>query len=64
MAVVDVYDALSTDRPYRGKLSAAESLRVLRGETERGAWDPRVATAFIDLVAGAPHWSEIGGGAG
>jgi putative two-component system response regulator len=58
MAVVDVYDALRTARPYKSPMPHAAALDVLRRETDKGAWDPRVLTAFIalapDLLAAEP----------
>lgn len=36
MGVVDVYDALTTDRPYRPALSAADACATLEQEAERG----------------------------
>lgn len=50
MAVVDVYDALRTRRPYKPQLSVDETLAILRKETEAGAWDPRVVTTLIQLL--------------
>ena len=35
LQVVDVYDALTTDRPYRRAVPPVEAWAVLRGETER-----------------------------
>jgi len=49
MAVVDTYDALTSDRPYRGRLTTEEALRVLRAELEKQL-DPRLAIAFISMV--------------
>jgi putative two-component system response regulator len=50
MSVVDVYDALRTARPYKPPLSLAETLEVLKSETDAGAWDPRVVTAFLQVL--------------
>jgi putative two-component system response regulator len=44
--VVDVYDALTSDRPYRKALPPEEALAVLQQETARGRWDPAVVEAF------------------
>jgi len=49
MAVVDVYDALCTERPYKSALSHQEAIDILRQEAEAGAWDPHVVEAFVDL---------------
>jgi putative two-component system response regulator len=58
MAVVDVWDALVTARPYKRALPPAEALAILERETAAGAWDPEVTGAFIDILptidAGAP----------
>jgi putative two-component system response regulator len=50
MAVVDVYDALRTARPYKAPLSQAKTLDILKAETDAGAWDPRVVTAFLGVL--------------
>jgi putative two-component system response regulator len=50
MAVVDVYDALRTARPYKAPLSLAQTLDILKAETDAGAWDPRVVTAFLEVL--------------
>ncbi|MFQ5924941.1 MAG: HD-GYP domain-containing protein [Dehalococcoidia bacterium] len=49
MAVVDAYDALTSDRPYRGQLSQEEALQLLREETGR-QFDPKLAVALISMV--------------
>ncbi|OGO50348.1 MAG: hypothetical protein A2148_06520 [Chloroflexi bacterium RBG_16_68_14] len=49
VAVVDAFDAMTTDRPYRKALPPAEVLRRLA----KGAgkeWDPDITHAFLDLV--------------
>lgn len=49
VSIVDAYDAMMTDRPYRRALSRAESLRRLRaGGGEQ--WDPHLLAIFVDLV--------------
>ncbi|MFO8033615.1 MAG: GAF domain-containing protein [Candidatus Bipolaricaulota bacterium] len=48
-AVVDAWDAMRSDRPYRKALSVEEAL----GEIEKGAgtqFDPRVVEAFLEVV--------------
>lgn len=50
-AVVDVWDALSSDRPYRPAWSAAEVRRLIREEAGRH-FDPRVVETFLSLNAG------------
>jgi hypothetical protein len=50
VAVVDSYDAMTSDRPYRPGLSpktAAEILRAGRGTQ----WDPEIVDAFLRVIA-------------
>jgi len=42
ISVADVYDALTTDRPYRKAMPHERALGILKEEVERGAWDPDV----------------------
>lgn len=48
--VVDVFDALTNDRPYRKALGAEEAVSVIREETEKGWWDRRVVEVFAGMV--------------
>jgi putative nucleotidyltransferase with HDIG domain len=50
--VCDVYDALSTNRPYRKPWSSEQSLHYLE-EKAGTEVDPVVASAFAELVRGA-----------
>jgi putative nucleotidyltransferase with HDIG domain len=48
LAVVDCYDALTSDRPYRRALPPHEALRIV--ESRRGReYDPEVVDAFVEL---------------
>ena len=49
-AVVDVWDALTSDRPYREAWSRAETLAHLKEQSGRH-FDPRVVEAFLELEA-------------
>jgi putative two-component system response regulator len=48
--VVDVFDAVTNDRPYRKALSARDALAVQREETARGWWDREVLEAFAVMI--------------
>lgn len=50
LQVVDIFDALTTERPYKPALSQATALAALREEVARGWRDPEVVEPFIDLV--------------
>ncbi len=49
VAIVDAYDAMMTDRPYRRALGRAESLRRLR-EGRGREWDPVLLDRFLELI--------------
>ena len=50
MAVVDVYDALRTARPYKPALPREEAIGILLRETEAGLWEARITTTFLELL--------------
>jgi HD-GYP domain-containing protein (c-di-GMP phosphodiesterase class II) len=39
LQVTDVYDALTTDRPYRDSLTQEQALEIMREEVRRGWWE-------------------------
>ncbi|MBF0252697.1 MAG: response regulator [Candidatus Omnitrophica bacterium] len=49
IAVVDSYDAMATDRPYRGKLSMEKILSELN-QGKGTQWDEKVVNCFLDLL--------------
>jgi putative two-component system response regulator len=46
LQTVDIYDALTTDRPYRAALSQEEALKIMWEETRRGWWDAKLVDAL------------------
>jgi putative two-component system response regulator len=59
MAVVDVYDALHTARPYKPPLSHDEALSILLQETEAGFWDPQITEAFVALWKDPTYMASV-----
>jgi HD-GYP domain-containing protein (c-di-GMP phosphodiesterase class II) len=53
VAVADVYDALTSERPYRRALTHAAALELLAVEAGR-TLDARLTRLFTDMVAHAP----------
>lgn len=53
-AVCDVYDALTSDRPYKRAWSSQAALAEVAAQSGR-QFDPRVVTAFLQLFGGAPQ---------
>ncbi|MGH7300079.1 MAG: HD-GYP domain-containing protein [Candidatus Rokuibacteriota bacterium] len=50
ISVVDVFDALHTDRPYKAALPRSEAVSTLIRETNAGYWDPRIVETFLDIL--------------
>jgi putative two-component system response regulator len=48
--VVDLFDAFTTQRPYKRAFALDESIALMREETLRGWWDARLMELFIRLV--------------
>ena len=47
---VDVYDALTTSRPYRGALPEEKAFEIMEEETAMGLWDPKLINEFINML--------------
>ena len=52
VGVADVYDALTSDRPYRARLSRAEAVRWLEAEAGR-TLDPRLTELCVQVTGDA-----------
>jgi putative two-component system response regulator len=50
LQLVDVYDALTTDRPYRQASTPAGALEIMEAESQRGWWDKDLLAAFRDMI--------------
>ncbi len=53
LQTVDIYDALTTNRPYRKALSPKETFAVMQEEVKRGWWDGFVVDELEVLILGA-----------
>jgi putative two-component system response regulator len=58
LSIIDVFDALTTERPYKAALTIGEALAVMEEEVGKGWWDPDIFEIFraslgteADLVA-------------
>jgi len=58
IAVVDAFSAMTSDRPYRKKLSALEALREIEKESGR-QFDPAVVKSFIKLLETHKEWRSL-----
>jgi putative two-component system response regulator len=50
LQIVDVYDALTTERPYKKAFTIVDALQTMKEEVAKGWWDPRVFNEFERLV--------------
>ncbi len=50
LQIVDVYDALTTERPYKKAFSITEALETMKQEVSKGWWDPHIFDQFERLV--------------
>jgi putative two-component system response regulator len=50
LQIVDVYDALTTDRPYKKAFSITDALQTMKQEVGKGWWDPHIFDQFERLV--------------
>lgn len=50
VGIVDMYDALVTDRPYRPRLTREEAFGILRAGATDGTLDPQLVAAFIAMI--------------
>lgn len=53
LQTVDIYDALTTDRPYKRALTTAQALTEMAEETRRGWRDAKLLAEFEKMVRGA-----------
>jgi hypothetical protein len=53
IAVVDAFDAMTTDRPYRKALAPSEAVDELRREAGK-QFDPRVVAVFVEVLGEHP----------
>jgi putative two-component system response regulator len=50
LQITDIYDALTTDRPYRKALPPERAFAILREEVKRGWWDGSLLSVFEATV--------------
>ena len=53
LQIVDVYDALTTQRPYERAFSRVEALEIMEEEVKKGWWDPGLFQKFRQMPTDA-----------
>jgi putative two-component system response regulator len=56
LQVADIYDALTTDRPYREALPHNEALSILFAEAANGRLDPFIVAKFAQISKGREYF--------
>ncbi len=51
VGIVDIYDALTTDRPYRKAMAKEKATAILLEEADQGKLDKRIVQELIDLLS-------------
>jgi putative two-component system response regulator len=52
LQITDIYDALTTDRPYRKALPLEKAFAIMREEVKRGWWDGSILDEFEAAIHG------------
>lgn len=60
LQITDIYDALTTDRPYRKALSAEKAFAIIREEVRRGWWDGSILDEFEAVVRSGEPVQPVG----
>jgi putative two-component system response regulator len=48
--IIDIYDALTSERPYKRAFTVQEAISILREETDRGWRDPQLVEYFFEFL--------------
>ncbi len=54
LAIVDVYDALTSQRAYRDAMSHAQAMAIFRRDTARGKFDHALFEKFEEMIESGP----------
>ena len=57
--ILDVFDGLSSERPYKPALPRDEVVAIMEHETEIGCWDPELMERFLRIVQEQPECLEL-----
>jgi len=48
--IIDIYDALTSERPYKRAFTSADALEIIAQETERGWRNPKLVKQFTEFI--------------
>ncbi|MEW6002491.1 MAG: HD domain-containing phosphohydrolase [Nitrospirota bacterium] len=50
LSVVDSFDAMVSERPYRPSRTVEAAMEVMKSEKEKGQWDPELLEYFLEMM--------------
>jgi putative two-component system response regulator len=53
--IVDIYDALSSDRPYKKAFPIDKIIEIFEEEKQNGWRDPELVEIFLSILRNRPH---------
>ncbi len=56
--IIDAFDAMTTERPYKPAFSLKKTLKTLKEETAQGIWDPKLMEKFIEFIERNPKAAD------
>ena len=48
--IMDAYDAMMRERPYKRPFTLEETIATIKEETKKGMWDPAVVAKFLEFI--------------
>lgn len=64
LGIVDTYDAVTTERPYKPAYTSEQACRELREEADKGWKNARLVEEFVSIVPGLGTPPRVGSSAG
>ena len=53
--IVDIFDALSSERPYKPAFSREKVIEIMEQEPAAGYWDPNLMSVFLKILRERPE---------
>ncbi len=54
--IIDIYDALTSERPYKVAFTPAEALEIIAEETAKGWRNPKLVQQFTEFIKSTQMW--------
>ena len=53
--LLDIFDAMTSERPYKKAMTLEETIKTMKEETQKGFWDPNLMEKFLEFVEKNPQ---------